>query len=257
MSGDKDYRDRIASALNGRRKPLSDPSATAAFAGERAATANADALDLAKRMHAAGSSRDEIWAATRDKHGQPWWFDEGRWNFETGGDTPTLKPEFEQFARQGGTRRLRDVYDDEATYEAYPRLGGTAITTANPERFKPNDVGAYVRDPGNRTMSPVHIVERKRMDVLPRYLAHERQHLIDNYEQKGPRGPDAELWEDRRREKRADNAAMRDTHMTPEQKMRLPPWETEDVSMADRATLYAEPPRSLKAQQMLMGRMYK
>lgn len=82
-----DYRDRIASALNGRVKPLSDPTATALFAGEGAANADRAALATAKQMHGGGASRDSIYDRTK------WWpGDDGKWRFEIPDDAAELAP---------------------------------------------------------------------------------------------------------------------------------------------------------------------
>lgn len=118
----------------------------AMFLGVKAATANQDALTLAKTLEKAGATRDEIWKATGEL-GQPWMKGpDGEWRFEIpdnesrmtgvlpdnavseafqsgGPDAARELVEYKPpYLRPGRTMEINDVVSHSGLLDAYPEL---------------------------------------------------------------------------------------------------------------------------------------
>lgn len=216
-----DHRDRIAAALNGRsQRTLDDPSATSLFLGEKAATANREALDHAKKLEKKGYDRDMIWDDTRIKYGQPWWKDGKRWRFETQ-TPPTVTP-----PKAYGDHSVSSVVSDPEAEAAYPALKKDVLRYSPDIKSGPDKGAAYASSAGRIGLGP----EEANGSRLPFTMQHERQHRIDQIEGVDDIGAGYD-WKvphtKRPAEMRASHAAARDMYMTKEQKQTIPPWRTE------------------------------
>jgi hypothetical protein len=196
------------------------------FAGERAQTADLDALARAKDMAEAGATREAIWQDTG-------WFKgvDGKWRWEIDDGGLTLPYSQVGKAFKGPIRRLFDHPDLESAYPSIMARRGKL--TLDPKMkdgsgiaFKDGFIS--VSAPDASTARPVAL--------------HELQHQIQAREQFSngvgawPMRPTAADWERYRLtagevEARAVEARM---NMTPEERRRIPPWESYDVPESDQ-----------------------
>jgi len=220
--GDKDIGDRFFAGV---QKMVGVSPAHALFAGENAKTANKEALALAKSMQNDGKSRDEIRNATG------WWFEDGRWNFETGSNARSIQGSDEM--QSGKPFKMGDAMLNEDAYAAYPDLENQTIARGNLR----NAVGVVQRPAGGFPQMTISNTPEM-LDYFgsdgARLLAlsHETQHQVDHEEDgRNTRRASADSKQPyyaQRGERRAYNAAYRDVTMTPDQKRRVPPWVTEE-----------------------------
>jgi hypothetical protein len=211
-------RSHVHSALTG--QPL------ASFAGEKARTADHEALAKAKGMEAAGKPREDIWRDTG-------WFKgvDGKWRFEIDDSTATLN--------ETGKRRntLEDAVSHKDFFDAYPTHKGarglnlsTRMTYLKPESrilrggeavWRGGWDGVGIRD----DLGPIETLSG---------TLHEMQHAAQDAEGFGAGSAlksDA-YWkssgevEARAVEKRMD--------MTPAERRARPPWLDYDIPEADQ-----------------------
>jgi hypothetical protein len=202
--------------------------AHALFAGEGAKTADKEALAEAKKMKAAGKSDDEIIKATG------WFFDDGRWNFETKG-SPSVKKNGEDILSDAPAK-YGDMIEHKSAFDAYPWLAMQMVS-----KSPAGDMLAGVKSDGLRNaLSPMFVTtdsEQRKMlrdpFLLSTALPHETQHQVDNMEgrAKNWREDHKKPYEQRRSERRAYNASYRDKYLSDEEKRNIPPWMTEADAM--------------------------
>ena len=227
--------DRIAVAMQGRRpRTLDDPTATSLFAGENAATANKEALALAKEMAAKGMSRDQIWHETHRRHGQGWFYhpQAKQWNYETAGGPPEMG---DIGSMPATTQSIGSYFKDAPTDTAYPGIEHSSVSWSDDPEAEKADWIAHVTWPEKRrtygamTINPY---ESDRVDELT--LLHERQHQIRAFEGASKQdvlNDQRVPWAKRWMEREAENAAARHYFLTPTDRARMPPWQTETDAM--------------------------
>lgn len=149
------------------------------MAGERALTANQQALVKAQEMEAAGKDADEIWKATGWLKGK-----DDRWRFEIPDnlDKINFSPLFHD---EYHIAKLKDVYDNPKLYKAYPALGTRSVQLANLDD-KTRGFVEVVRYPSGRELvSGIKLNEKfveSEPDKIKETLVHEVQHVIQTYE---------------------------------------------------------------------------
>ena len=149
------------------------------MAGERALTANQQALVKAQEMEAAGKDADEIWEATGWLKGK-----DDRWRFEIPDnlDKINFSPLFHD---EYHIAKLKDVYDNPKLYKAYPALGTRSVQLAD-LGDKTRGFVEVVRYPSGRELvSGIKLNEKfveSEPDKIKETLVHEVQHVIQTYE---------------------------------------------------------------------------
>lgn len=149
------------------------------MAGERALTANQQALVKAQEMEAAGKDADEIWEATGWLKGK-----DDRWRFEIPDnlDKINFSPLFHD---EYHIAKLKDVYDNPKLYKAYPALGTRSVQLADLDD-KTRGFVEVVRYPSGRELvSGIKLNEKfveSEPDKIKETLVHEVQHVIQTYE---------------------------------------------------------------------------
>lgn len=149
------------------------------MAGERALTANQQALAKAQEMEAAGKDADEIWEATGWLKGK-----DDRWRFEIPDnlDKINFSPLFHD---EYHIAKLKDVYDNPKLYKAYPALGTRSVQLADLDD-KTRGFVEVVRYPSGRELvSGIKLNEKfveSEPDKIKETLVHEVQHVIQTYE---------------------------------------------------------------------------
>ena len=149
------------------------------MAGERALTANQQALVKAQEMEAAGKDADEIWKATGWLKGK-----DDRWRFEIPDnlDKINFSPLFHD---EYHIAKLKDVYDNPKLYKAYPALGTRSVQLADLDD-KTRGFVEVVRYPSGRELvSGIKLNEKfveSEPDKIKETLVHEVQHVIQTYE---------------------------------------------------------------------------
>lgn len=149
------------------------------MAGERALTANQQALVKAQEMEAAGKDADEIWEATGWLKGK-----DDRWRFEIPDnlDKINFSPLFHD---EYHIAKLKDVYDNPKLYKAYPALGTRSVQLADLDD-KTRGFVEVVRYPSGRELVSGIKLNKKFVesepDKIKETLVHEVQHVIQTYE---------------------------------------------------------------------------
>lgn len=149
------------------------------MAGERALTANQQALVKAQEMEAAGKDADEIWEATGWLKGK-----DDRWRFEIPDnlDKINFSPLFHD---EYHIAKLKDVYDNPKLYKAYPALGTRSVQLADLDD-KTRGFVEVVRYPSGREFVLGIKLNEKFVESEPgkikETLVHEVQHVIQMYE---------------------------------------------------------------------------
>nr|DAO89566.1 MAG TPA: crystallin beta/gamma motif-containing protein [Caudoviricetes sp.] len=149
------------------------------MAGERALTANQQALVKAQEMETAGKDADEIWEATGWLKGK-----DDRWRFEIPDnlDKINFSPLFHD---EYHIAKLKDVYDNPKLYKAYPALGTRSVQLADLDD-KTRGFVEVVRYPSGRELvSGIKLNEKfveSEPDKIKETLVHEVQHVIQTYE---------------------------------------------------------------------------
>lgn len=149
------------------------------MAGERALTANQQALVKAQEMEAAGKDADEIWEATGWLKGK-----DDRWRFEIPDnlDKINFSPLFHD---EYHIAKLKDVYDNPKLYKAYPALGTRSVQLADLDD-KTRGFVEVVRYPSGRELvSGIKLNEKfieSEPEKIKETLVHEVQHVIQTYE---------------------------------------------------------------------------
>lgn len=149
------------------------------MAGERALTANQQALVKAQEMKAAGKDADEIWEATGWLKGK-----DDRWRFEIPDnlDKINFSPLFHD---EYHIAKLKDVYDNPKLYKAYPALGTRSVQLADLDD-KTRGFVEVVRYPSGRELvSGIKLNEKfieSEPEKIKETLVHEVQHVIQTYE---------------------------------------------------------------------------
>jgi len=155
-------------------KRFFDPKASASdvgiFAGQKARTADLDALAEAKRLTESGAGRDDVWYQTGWMKGP-----DGKWKFEISDDAATFK---------GQGDRLGDVMehaDLEAAYPWAPRVGveqtqapgarGSFRVEGGQPRMRLRDDVADVSVPVHETSHAVQAVEGFGYGGTPKAMA--------------------------------------------------------------------------------------
>ncbi len=206
-----------------RRGPIGDPSATALFAGEKSQTADHAALATARQMEGTGADRREIW----DKTG--WWNDGGAWSYEASPDKPpTYNPP--NWTKKQRSFPLGFVHSDPTLRKAYPQMGLMPVKELHSEE---EHQGLFM---GKDEQYPLGYIAMPRTPgkIDPSMvMQHEKQHAVDDIENAYSHwGDESHLpWEFQRQERRAQNSSHRDYHMTPEQRKKIAPWESEGQVM--------------------------
>lgn len=144
-------------------EPSNEPPIMAAFAGERAKTADQNALASAKEMDAAGESREDIWKQTG-------WFKgvDGRWRFEIDDSKSKLRAFGPDFSL------LQVELTHEELFKAYPQMAEVEFNREGLRGYE----GEFM--PGGITPSRISIskgAKNRRSTVL-----HESQHGIQDIE---------------------------------------------------------------------------
>ena len=104
-------------------------------AGQKAFTANQQALMQAQEMHEAGESREAIYDATG------WYLGaDGKWRFEIPDNLDKIN--IDRLPNNGESRWLRTIYDNPALYNAYPWLATVYVHG----KLDVSSIRGYVRD---------------------------------------------------------------------------------------------------------------
>lgn len=223
MSANGRDSDRKAAAALKMAMDVAIPAASAHFAGEKAEGVNRADLERAKQMKAAGKSDDEIWDATG------FWYDAGRWNWELGGRSP--QDERVDDVNRGWEGPSDKAVNDDETFKAYPDLSKQKISLKSSKGgISDRNWVAYT---GVASKPTDIFVNASRGDFNKQTLYHEQQHSIDGIESDGKASYDgAQPWDQRRLERRAENATARRMYLTEAERKATPPWVTEAAAMA-------------------------
>ena len=194
------------------RAPDGAPVEPVLFAGERAATADREALARAKAMQEAGRPMDEVWRTTG-------WLraPDGKWRSEIDDSGMRLGPMAAAMVRaRAGASTLGEVIDHEQLFAAYPQLRSMRVEV-DPEM---RDFASY--DWGTRT-----IAVGKRALAKPSLLAdsilHEIQHRLQHDERFAYGSPKATDPYERRPGEVEASEVERRRRMTSQERRQRPP----------------------------------
>lgn len=210
---------RAMDAQRGSVRPTGDAVPAFAFAGEKAATADKEALALAERMAAANASRDDIWRETG-------WFQgvDGKWRFEIADDTANLaNTEYVG----GGITIFQGLDHPELTaaYGQQPSISGY---------IEPGKRGGGLYRERGTPQIEVYSPDAQSAKSL---LLHEVQHDVQVREgfARGEmqRDDPTDRYHRSAGEVEARNVQTR-LAMTPEERRAIPPWATQDVPDAEQ-----------------------
>lgn len=138
------------------------------MAGERAETAPLAKLEEAKAMQASGEGENAIWKKTGWMMGK-----DGKWRWEIPDNMDGIDVSAVRSMKEGDATVLGLIYDNDALYEAYPRLANVFV--------RAGDLGEKIYGAareGNRIY-----INTKSEDVeIKNTLIHEIQHVIQYYE---------------------------------------------------------------------------
>lgn len=197
-----------------RQGPIGDPTATALFGGEGAATADRAALARAKALDAQKSDPSRIWQETG------WFKDPTGWSFEIDDSGFREMPNalMPPVGARAITRGYPQQYQHDELAKAYPGFMGKARVTLDPEFAKREEADGMVTE-GNRLWIDTALPDGPRRSTG----VHETQHALDNFEGRR-RFPGRDYMQDPR-EQRAFNVEYR-LRMSPEERRRVSPLES-------------------------------
>lgn len=214
------------------------------LAGPRSKQVDKKILKHAKKLNRKRRTRDEIWAETAEM-GQPWYKDEnGDWITEFEDRSVVVKQE---------KGKVREVIEYPALYDNYPQIGKQRADARGRKEYQestgdpdiPGTKGTYETDPA--FWRPHVRISDQGAVSAPYTAVHELQHAIDALEKRKNRKRGAS-YTAQPTERRAFNVMYR--HLwTMEERIAIPPWETEqeaiDWFLGNRAE-FAEPARNAK-----------
>lgn len=220
-----------------------DESGLYQFAGERAKTADLQALSFAKGMEARGADHDVIWMTTGWGRGA-----DGKWRFEVPDNAAKLdvKLLWDRLDKNEPVT-VRDVYSSPELEAAYPDLFDIPI-----ERLDaPGILGGYDIAANKMELNPDAGTPR----TIRSTILHELQHAIQAREGHGRGGSsawmaykykvDADAADDLYRripgEVEARTTQAR-ADLTADQRLDRPPWRDEDVPREDQISYFQSAP---------------
>lgn len=220
----------LAGMVMGGGMPMAEKGAAGIFGGRLAQTADHTALGKAEKLHATGASREEIWKETG-------WFkgSDDKWRFEIADDASKVS---DRVASEFNSRHVGDqvpvqnadrFLDHPELFNAYPDLWRVNTRLEKGGGYPYTSSGNYmVRESGAENVG----LNASSLGQANSLALHELQHAIQAREGFA-KGADAtavgrDVYNRSAGEVEAYNVQRR-KFMTPEERRKTPPWETQNI----------------------------